>query len=81
MPEPVPTPKYELADHLLRGKLREFVESRRAGGLAWRHVASQLFTATAHKVDVTGETLRSWFPEDRRGDAEPDDDGPVAATG
>lgn len=80
MSEPVPTPKYLLADVLLDGKLREFVETRRRAGLAWRHIASQLFTETAHKVDVTSETLRSWFPDDRR--VAPDDDEPeTAATG
>ncbi len=64
-PAPARTPKYLLADLILEGKLEEFVASRRADGLAWRHVASALFEATEGKVDVTQETLRAWFPEDR----------------
>lgn len=80
MSEPMPTPKYQLADVLLDGKLREFVETRRSAGLAWRHIAAQLYTETAHRVDVTSETVRSWFPDDRRTDA-PDDDGPIERTG
>lgn len=56
-----------LADLLLGGKLDEFVRSRRAEGRAWRLIARDLWEATDGALDVTHETLRSWYPEDRRG--------------
>jgi len=59
------SPKYLLADTLLEGKFRDFVEARRGEGRAWRHIAADLYAATDQKVDVTSETLRQWFPEDR----------------
>jgi len=57
------TPTYRLADNLLGGNLHEFVTSRRAQGLAWRRIAHALWEATDGEVDVTYETLRSWFGE------------------
>lgn len=56
-------------DAILGGKLEEFVTTRRAEGRAWRHIATDLFEATDRKVDVTSETLRQWFPEDREPEA------------
>lgn len=53
-----------LADTLLDGGLDEFVQSRRAVGRSWRLIARDLYEDT--KVDVTYETLRGWYPDDRR---------------
>ena len=61
------SPTRRLADHLLDGKLDEYVRSRRAEGMAWRLIARDLWADIG--VDVTYETLRSWFPEDRVGAA------------
>jgi len=36
-----------------------FVQTRRASGLSWRRISVELFEAT--RVDVTHESLRSWF--------------------
>lgn len=51
----------ELADHLLPDGLEEFVTSRRAAGQSWRRIALELRDATGTVIDVTHETLRSWF--------------------
>lgn len=60
-----PTPTHQLADLLLgdAGPLERFVRERRAAGVAWRVVARELYEATDQRVDVTFETLRTWFPE------------------
>lgn len=58
-----PTPTARLAEILLREPLAEFVRSRRAEGLAWRLVSRDLYEATDHQIDVTYETLRTWFPD------------------
>lgn len=50
-----------LADHLLPGGLADFVTSRRDAGKSWRRIALELRDATGTVVDVTHETLRSWF--------------------
>ncbi len=42
--------------------LEEFVRSRRDAGMAWRKVSNELRDETG--VDVTHETLRSWFPDE-----------------
>lgn len=55
----MPTPTQLAANHLLDGKLDEFVESRRADGRSWRLIARDLHEATG--LDVTHETLRIWF--------------------
>lgn len=52
-----------LADTLLDGQLEEFVRSRRAKGRSWRLISRDLYEATG--VDVSYETLRVWFPEER----------------
>lgn len=60
----VKTPTHRLLDQLLgeKGPLEAFVASRRADGMAWRLIARELYDIT--HLDVTYETLRSWFPED-----------------
>lgn len=50
-----------LADTLLEGQLEQFVRSRRAQGRSWRLISRDLYEAT--QVDVSYETLRTWFPE------------------
>lgn len=58
-----PTPTARLAEHLLGRPLSEFVRDRRADGLAWRLISRDLYEATDHEIDVTYETLRTWFPD------------------
>lgn len=59
----VSSPTYRLADTLLKGQFRPFVATRRAAGLSWRRIASELRDATENEVDVTDETLRVWFAD------------------
>lgn len=53
------TPTRRLADTLLEGSLDEFVAARREQGKSWRIISRELYAAT--KLDVTHETLRSWY--------------------
>lgn len=66
MPTGSQTATHVLADHLLgaEGPLEDFVALRRSEGRAWRLIARDLYEATDCKVDVTYETLRSWFPDE-----------------
>lgn len=59
------TPNRRLADLLLgdAGPLEEFVRSRRPDR-AWRLIARDLYDATDRELDLTYETLRSWFPDE-----------------
>lgn len=57
MPEMTATQR--LADHLLDGQLGEYVLSRRAKGDSWRRIALDLRDDIG--IDVTHETLRSWY--------------------
>jgi hypothetical protein len=61
MPEMTATQR--LADHMLGGKLEEYVRTRRAEvpPKAWRRIALDLRDDIG--LDVTYETLRSWYPE------------------
>lgn len=59
---PTETPTQQLADVLLGGGLEEFVRSRRPGR-SWRLIARDLWEATNHRVDVTYETVRGWYPD------------------
>lgn len=60
-----PTPTHRLADLLLGGPgaLEDFVRSRREAGMAWRLVAREVYEATDGEIDLTYETLRTWFPD------------------
>lgn len=60
------TPTERLADVLLgeAGPLDRFVRRRREAGRSWRLVARDLYEATNGEVDVTYQTLRTWFPDD-----------------
>lgn len=53
-----------LLDLLLDGGLAAFVAERRARGEPWRTIARDVYQHT--QVDITGETLRTWFAEDAR---------------
>lgn len=66
MPSPTITRTQRLADLLLgdAGPLEHFIRTRRAEGRAWRLIARDLYEATDHEIDVTYETLRSWFPDE-----------------
>lgn len=65
MPSATQTPQHRLADLLLgdAGPLEDFVRSRRAQGMAWRRIERDLLDATNREIDLTYETLRSWFPD------------------
>lgn len=64
------TPTRRLADILLGddGPLGQFVIARRvrpAPGRprrSWRLIARDLLEATGGEIDLTGESLRQWFP-------------------
>jgi len=57
----MPTPTQLAANHLLDGHLDQFVAERRNTGRSWRLIARDLYEAT--DLDVTHETLRTWYPE------------------
>lgn len=67
------SPTYRLADLLLDGNLAGYVHEARSAGKSWRRIAIDLRDLTKTQVDVTHETLRSWFPD------EPDDENGEAA--
>lgn len=54
-----------LADALLGddGPLERFVRTRRTAGASWRTIGVALFDSTDRVIDVTGETLRTWYPD------------------
>ena len=58
---------HRLADILLgdSGPLEEFVRSRRARypKRAWRLIERDLLDATDRQIDISFETLRTWFPD------------------
>jgi hypothetical protein len=55
------TPTRRLLDHLIPGGLADFVQQRRESGSSWRRISLAIHDEFA--VDVTFETLRSWFPD------------------
>ena len=57
------TTLHTAADRLLgdAGPLEELVADRRNQGVSWRKIAGELRDLTG--IDVTHETLRSWFAE------------------
>lgn len=56
-----PSPTYRLLDHLIAEGVDVFVAERRARRRSWRRIAQDLYEATG--VDITYETVRSWFQE------------------
>lgn len=53
---------YLLADALL-DDVDLFVKDLRAQRRSWESIARELWALTSGKVDVTGQTLRSWYPD------------------
>lgn len=58
---PKPTAKQRLADLVLGRPLGDFVAERRADGKAWRRISRDLADATDGAIEISGESLRSWF--------------------
>jgi hypothetical protein len=67
MPDRSPTAR--LADHLLTEGLEAFVAGARASGRSWRWIARELGRRTDWVIDITHETVRSWFPDENNGAA------------
>ena len=61
---PKQTAKQRLADLVLGRPLAEFVAERRASDMAWRRISRELLDATDGAIDISGESLRSWFCDD-----------------
>ena len=63
------TTTQRLIDHLLGGKLEEFVRTRRdrTRPLSWRRISMERWQETGE--DVAYETLRAWYPDDRNAGA------------
>lgn len=59
----MPTDKQQLADHLLMGRLDHLVDACRAQGMGWEAIAKELWRLSSHRVNVSGQTLRNWYPE------------------
>lgn len=66
---PKQTAKQRLADLILGVPLATFVAERRANGTAWRRISRELLDATDGSIDISGESLRSWFCDDEVGAA------------
>jgi hypothetical protein len=58
------TATYHLADVIIPEGVQKFVLSRRAAGLSWRRIVLEMRDVTGARVDVSHETLRSWFPDE-----------------
>lgn len=61
------TSLYRMADRMLDGRLRDYVQAARREGQTWRAIAADLRSQGA---DVSHETLRSWFPDEVDDEAE-----------
>lgn len=57
------TATQRLASLLLKQDVLAFIAERREAGVAWRHIARDIYEATGGQVDVTYETLRTWHGE------------------
>lgn len=51
----------QLAELKLGSSLEDFVRTRRNDGTSWRRITLELRDRTG--IDVTHETLRSWYPD------------------
>ena len=58
------TATQRLADAMLKESLEGYVRSRRAQGRPWRLIARDLWQDTDGEIDVTYETLRTWYPDE-----------------
>jgi len=56
----VRSPTRRLLDHLIPEGIDVFVLERRSRGRSWRRIARDIEDATG--IEVTHETVRSWFP-------------------
>lgn len=63
MMSPVKSITHRYADELLDRPLAEYVAEQRADGVSWRRIALNLRDETDGEIDITYETLRSWFPD------------------
>lgn len=66
---PKQTAKQRLADLILGRPLAEFVAERRASDVSWRRISRELLDSTDGAVDISGESLRSWFCDEEAGAA------------
>lgn len=55
----------QFADHMLGGRLDAFVAEQRAQGIGWDRIARTIWDCTDHKVNLAGQTLRSWYVDQR----------------
>lgn len=55
------SPTQRLASILLGRPLDGWIADQRAAGRSWRLVARDLYEATNGQIDVTHETVRTWF--------------------
>lgn len=62
---PTLTPTQQLATVLLGRDLRQWVAERREPRFrrSWRVIANELQRETEGRVTVSGEAIRSWFPD------------------
>lgn len=51
----------QFADHVMAGRLDSFVEEHRAQGFGWDKIAREIWDCTEHKINLSGQTLRSWY--------------------
>ncbi len=65
----MPTAPFQQAEELLGKDLRDFVAQRRnrVPRMSWDRIARDLWLETEQRVDVNGNTVRTWFERD--GDA------------
>jgi hypothetical protein len=61
----MPTPRQQLASTILRRPVEDYLTEHRDAGMSWRRLAVQLHIDTKGKVDISGEALRQWLPNDR----------------
>ena len=57
------TATQRLADVLLGRPVEDYIAERREAGRPWRFIARDLHEATNGQIDVTYETLRTWYGE------------------
>ncbi|MCA1842315.1 MAG: hypothetical protein LC792_03820 [Actinobacteria bacterium] len=55
------SPTHRLLDHLIPEGIDVFVADRRARARSWRRIAQDILEVTG--VDVSFETIRSWYPD------------------
>lgn len=59
----VESPMQRLASIELGEDVVAFIGKRRQAGAAWRIIARDIYEQTGHRVDVTHETLRTWYTD------------------